>query len=175
MTFIILAFTKYKYMCNEAKLREYILCLTCLFFFNLQGGKLHSVCEEEEQTDPYTQFQCFTSPTQNIVQALEFCGPDKLISASYGDSYVRKQWDIVTCNCDFNCAKFYPQVHIWDISGFKPVQSVKVSSSVLALAVWSHYLAIGSSVVQTVDMSSDELRRILFVEDSEGIPVCGQL
>jgi len=26
-----------------------------------------------------------------------------------------------------------------------------------------------------VDMSSDELRRILFVEDNEGIPVCGQL
>lgn len=52
---------------------------------------------------------------------------------------------------------------------------MKVSSSVLALDVWSHYLAIGSSVVQMVDMSSDELRRILFVEDSEGIPVCGQL
>ena len=87
--FIILALSKYKYTCNEAKLREYILCLTCSLF-NLQGGKLHSVCEEEEQTNPYTQFQCFTS-TQNIVQALEFCGPDKLISASYGDSYVRKQ------------------------------------------------------------------------------------
>ena len=68
-----------------------------------------------------------------------------------------------------------PQVCIWDISSFKPVQSVKVSSSVLALDVWSHYLAIGSSVVQMVDMSSDELRRILFVEDSEGIPVCGHL
>ena len=49
---------------------------------------------------------------------------------------------------------------------------MKVSSSVLALDVWSHYLAIGSSVVQMVDMSSDELRRILFVEDGEGIPVC---
>ena len=59
------------------------------------------------------------------------------------------------------------------MSGFKPVQSVKVSSSVLALDVWSHYLAIGSSVVQMVDLSSDELRRIIFVEDSEGIPVCG--
>ena len=52
---------------------------------------------------------------------------------------------------------------------------MKVSTSVLALDVWSHYLAIGSSVVQTVDMSSDELRRILFVEDSEGIPVCEQI
>ena len=83
--------------------------------------------------------------------------------------------EIVTCNCDYNCAKFYPQVHIWDVSDFKPVQSVKVSSSVLALAVWSHYLAIGSNVAQIVDMSSDELRRILFVEDNEGIPVCGQL
>ena len=61
------------------------------------------------------------------------------------------------------------------MSGFKPVQSVKVSSSVLALDVWSHYLAIGSSVVQMVDMSSDELRRIIFVEDSEGIPVCAHL
>lgn len=61
------------------------------------------------------------------------------------------------------------------MSGFKPVQSVKVSSSVLALDVWSHYLAIGSSVVQMVDVSSDELRRIIFVEDSEGIPVCGHL
>ena len=59
------------------------------------------------------------------------------------------------------------------MSGFKPVQSVKVSSSVLAVDVWNHYLAIGSSVVQMVDMSSDELRRIIFVEDSEGIPVCG--
>ena len=61
------------------------------------------------------------------------------------------------------------------MSGFKLVQSVKVSSSVLALDVWSHYLAIGSSVVQMVDMSSDELRRIIFVEDSEGIPVCVHL
>ena len=61
------------------------------------------------------------------------------------------------------------------MSGFKPVQSVKVSSSVLALDVWRHYLAIGSSVVQMVDMSSDELRRIIFVEDSEGIPVGGHL
>ena len=52
---------------------------------------------------------------------------------------------------------------------------MKVSSSVLALDVWSHYLAIGSSVVQVVDMSSDELRRIIFVEDNEGIPVCGHL
>ena len=50
-----------------------------------------------------------------------------------------------------------------------------MSSSVLALDVWSHYLAIGSSVVQMVDMSSDELRRVIFVEDSEGIPVCGHL
>ena len=52
---------------------------------------------------------------------------------------------------------------------------MKVSSSVLALDVWSHYLAIGSSVVQMVDMSSDELRRILFVEESEGILVCEQI
>ena len=52
---------------------------------------------------------------------------------------------------------------------------MKVSSSVLALDVWSHYLAIGSNVVQMVDMSSDELRRILFVEDSEKIPVCEQI
>ena len=67
------------------------------------------------------------------------------------------------------------KVRIWDVSGFKPVQSVKVSSSVLAVDVWSHYLAIGSSVVQMVDMSSDEWRRIIFVEDSEGIPVCRHL
>ena len=67
------------------------------------------------------------------------------------------------------------KVHIWDVSGFKPVQSVKVSSLVLAVDVWSHYLAIGSSVVQMVDMSSDEWRRIIFVEDREGIPVCRHL
>jgi len=48
---------------------------------------------------------------------------------------------------------------------------VQVSSSVLALDVWSHYLAIGCNVVQMVDMSSDKLRRIMFVEDTEGIPV----
>ena len=46
-----------------------------------------------------------------------------------------------------------------------------MSASVLALDVWSHYLAIGSNVVQMVDLSSDELRRIVFMEDTEGIPV----
>ena len=60
------------------------------------------------------------------------------------------------------------------MSGFKPVQSLKVSSSVQAVDAWSYYLAIGSSVVQMVDMSNnghDEPRRIIFVEDGEQIPV----
>ena len=61
------------------------------------------------------------------------------------------------------------------MSGFKPVQSVKVSSSVQAVDTWNYYLAIGSSIVQMVDISNDgidKLRRIIFVEDSEPIPVC---
>ena len=75
--------------CNEAKLWVHFMFNV---FFKLQGSKLHSLHEEEEQADTYTLFQCFTSPTRNLVQALEFYGPDKLISTSYGDSYVRKQW-----------------------------------------------------------------------------------
>ena len=61
-------------------------------FSKLQGSTLHSLYEEEEQADVYTPFQCFTPPTQNIVQALEFYGPEKLISTSYSDCYVREQW-----------------------------------------------------------------------------------
>ena len=62
--------------------------------------------------------QCFTPSTQNVVQALKSCRPDKLISTSYGDSYVREfchallfTWIPIdyyhcmhqTCKCDFNC------------------------------------------------------------------------
>ena len=64
-------------------------------FSKLQGSTLDSLYEEEEQADVYTPFQCFTSPTQNQVQALEFYGPDKLISTSYSDSYVCEQWWIL--------------------------------------------------------------------------------
>jgi len=62
-------------------------------------------------------------------------------------------------------------VRFWDISGFKPLQTVSVSGSVLAVDVWGHYLAIGSTVIQMVDMSSRELRRIKFFEENESIPV----
>ena len=71
----------------------YILCSMCSS--KLQGSTLHSLYEEEEQADIYTPFQCFTSPTQTTVQALELHGLDKLISTSYGDSYVREQWWIL--------------------------------------------------------------------------------
>ena len=43
-------------------------------------------------------------------------------------------------------------------------KEVKVSNSVLALDVWSHYLAIGSTSVQLVDMNSKKLRRIMVID-----------
>ena len=43
-------------------------------------------------------------------------------------------------------------------------KEVKVSSPVLALDVWSHYLAIGSTSVQLVDMNSKKLRRIMVID-----------
>ena len=44
------------------------------------------------------------------------------------------------------------------------MKEVKVSSPVLALDVWSHYLAIGSTSVQLVDMNSKKLRRIMVID-----------
>ena len=55
-------------------------------FTSTQGNKPFH--EEDKQADAYTLFQCFTPPTLSAVQALKLCGPDKLISASYDDSYV---------------------------------------------------------------------------------------
>ena len=43
-------------------------------------------------------------------------------------------------------------------------KEVKVSNSVLALDVWSHYLAIGSTSIQLVDMNSKKLRRIMVID-----------
>jgi len=42
---------------------------------------------------------------------------------------------------------------------------------VLAVDIWGDYLAIGSTVIQMLDMSSRELRRIKFFEENESIPV----
>ena len=44
------------------------------------------------------------------------------------------------------------------------VNAVKVSNSVLALDVWSHFLAIGSTTIQLVDMCSKNLKRIMVVD-----------
>ena len=44
------------------------------------------------------------------------------------------------------------------------MKEVKISSPVLALDVWSHYLAIGSTSVQLVDMNSKKLRRIMVID-----------
>ena len=41
----------------------------------------------------------------------------------------------------------------------------------LAVDIWGHYLAIGSNVIQVVNMSSRELKRIKFFEENESIPV----
>jgi len=44
------------------------------------------------------------------------------------------------------------------------LKAVKVSDSVLALDVWSHFLAIGSTTIQLVDMCSKKLKRIMLVD-----------
>ena len=78
--------------CNSQLLFTLILNLFSLLadmvthFTSTQGNKL--LYEEDKQADAYTLFQCFTPPTLSAVQALKLCGPDKLISASYDDSYV---------------------------------------------------------------------------------------
>jgi len=44
------------------------------------------------------------------------------------------------------------------------LKAVKVSHSVLALDVWSQFLAIGSTTIQLVDMCSKKLKRIMLVD-----------
>ena len=44
------------------------------------------------------------------------------------------------------------------------LKAVKVSNSVLALDVWSHFLAIGSTTIQLVDLCSKKLKRIMLVD-----------
>ena len=56
------------------------------------------------------------------------------------------------------------KVLLWDAQRSKVMKEVKVSSPVLALDVWSHYLAIGSTSVQLVDMNSKKLRRIMVID-----------
>ena len=56
------------------------------------------------------------------------------------------------------------KVLLWDTPSSKVMKEVKVSSPVLALDVWNHYLAIGSTSVQLVDMNSKKLRRIMVID-----------
>ena len=52
----------------------------------------------------------------------------------------------------------------WNTSYSMVLKAVKVSDSVLALDVWSHFLAIGSTTIQLVDMCSKKLKRIMLVD-----------
>ena len=56
------------------------------------------------------------------------------------------------------------KVLLWDTPSSTVMKEVKVSSPVLALDVWSHYLAIGTTSVQLVDMNSKKLRRIMVID-----------
>ena len=56
------------------------------------------------------------------------------------------------------------KVLLWDTPSSTVMKEVKVSSPVLALDVWNHYLAIGSTSVQLVDMNSKKLRRIMLID-----------
>ena len=56
------------------------------------------------------------------------------------------------------------KVLLWDTPHSKVMKELKVSSPVLALDVWRHYLAIGSTSVQLVDMNSKKLRRIMVID-----------
>jgi len=57
-----------------------------------------------------------------------------------------------------------PKVLQWDTSYSMVLKAVKVSDSVLALDVWSNFLAIGSTTIQLVDMCSKKLKRIMLVD-----------
>lgn len=108
------------------------LCSMC--FSQLQGSTLHSLYEEEEQADVYTPCQCFTPPTQNIVQALEFYGADKLISTSYSDSYVREQWWILLLllypsSNDFTAHHYYIKPVIVIFKSFRFISGMCLASS----------------------------------------------
>ena len=56
------------------------------------------------------------------------------------------------------------KVLLWDTLSSTVMKEVKISSPVLALDVWSHYLAIGSTGVQLVDMNSKKLRKIMVID-----------
>lgn len=56
------------------------------------------------------------------------------------------------------------QVLLWDTPSSTVMKEVKVSGPVLALDVWSHYLAIGSTSVQLVDTNSKKPRRIMVID-----------
>ena len=64
------------------------------------------------------------------------------------------------CPCNLTASK----VLQWDVPSSTITKEVKVSSPVLALDVWSHYLAIGSTSVQLVDLNSKKLRRIMVID-----------
>ena len=56
------------------------------------------------------------------------------------------------------------QVLLWDTPSSTVMKEVKVSNPVLALDVWTHYLAIGSTSVQLVDTNSKKPRRIMVID-----------
>ena len=56
------------------------------------------------------------------------------------------------------------KVLLWVAPYSTVTEEVKVSSPVLALDVWNHYLAVGSTSVQLVDMNSKKLRRIMVID-----------
>ena len=56
------------------------------------------------------------------------------------------------------------QVLLWDTPSSTVMKEVKVSNPVLALDVWNHYLAIGSTSVQLVDTNSKKPRRIMVID-----------
>ena len=88
-----------------------------LFNLTLQGSKLNVLHEEEKQGDAYTLLQYFTPPMPSAVQALKFCGLDKLISTSYDDSYV----------CQLIASKL--QIHVNKSHFFRSVSGIYLASS----------------------------------------------
>ena len=88
-----------------------------LFNLILQGSKLNVLHEEEKQGDAYTLLQYFTPPMPSAVQALKFCGLDKLISTSYDDSYV----------CQLIASKL--QIHVNKSHFFRSVSGIYPASS----------------------------------------------
>ena len=80
---------------------------------------------------------------------------------------------MVTCNLMYLI--YFLQVYIWDTANDLIKQSLPVTGEVVSLDTWTDCLAVGSEVVQIIqlnDLKTKGPKRTIYAKKGELMPVC---